>query len=64
LINSELASLQEKLEETMQKNDELDQHLVNKKSTVRQQVHDIIDGNDRNSCNNLECLHVIGPNLA
>lgn len=38
LINSELASLQERLEDTMQKNTELDQHLVNRKMVIREQV--------------------------
>ncbi|KAK3750711.1 hypothetical protein QZH41_017265, partial [Actinostola sp. cb2023] len=37
LINSELACLQEQLEDTIQKNAELDQHLINRKMVIRQQ---------------------------
>jgi len=39
MINSNLASLQEKLEDTMQKNAELDQHLINRKMIIREQVN-------------------------
>ena len=38
LMNSELASLQEKLEDTVQKKEKIDQFLVNSKGIFRQQV--------------------------
>ena len=38
LMNSELAALQEKLEETMQKKEKIDQFLINSRGIFRQQV--------------------------
>lgn len=38
LMNSELAALQEKLEETEQRKEKIDQFLVNSKGIYRQQV--------------------------
>ena len=38
-MNSELAALQEKLEETLQKKEKLDQLLANSKGVFRQQVY-------------------------
>ena len=37
-MNSELAALQEKLEETMQKKEKIDQFLINSRGIFRQQV--------------------------
>lgn len=37
-MNSELAALQEKLEEALQKKEKLDQFLANSKGVFRQQV--------------------------
>lgn len=38
LMNSELAALQEKLEETEQRKEKIDQFLINSKGIYRQQV--------------------------
>ena len=38
LMNSELAALQEKLEETVQRKEKIDQFLINSKGIFRQQV--------------------------
>jgi len=37
-MNSELAALQEKLEETVQRKEKIDQFLINSKGIFRQQV--------------------------
>ena len=37
-MNSELAALQEKLEETMQRKEKIDQFLINSRGIFRQQV--------------------------
>lgn len=37
-MNSELAALQEKLEESMQKKEKIDQFLINSRGIFRQQV--------------------------
>lgn len=39
-MNSELAALQEKLEESMQKKEKIDQFLINSRGIFRQQVRE------------------------
>lgn len=45
LMNSELAALQEKLEETVQRKEKIDQFLINSKGIYRQQVR-LMDQNN------------------
>ena len=61
LMNSELAALQEKLEETVQRKEKIDQFLINSKGIFRQQVRLVAQNTEVlvRFCHKVSCLYIV-----
>ena len=60
-MNSELAALQEKLEETVQRKEKIDQFLINSKGIFRQQVRLVAQNTEVlvRFCHKVSCLYIV-----